>query len=168
MKRLIFLFLAAISLPTIAGDLGPADLNKEQMSKAFPSVGTKWEAFCGTYDKGQDCIIELGENNLIVDSEFSVPYRKILRTEKWDTMSGLARLLKIDPAYTRWDRYRKTTQFNFLHNTVLVEYVNKNNQKELALFSFRPNQISQWYGFANAMRMISYGANPEEFQMNQE
>ena len=168
MKRLLTLFLVAIASPTIAGDLGPADLNQEQMSKAFPRVGTQWNAFCGTHDSGQDCTIELGENNLIVDSEFSVPYNKILRTEKWDTMSGIARLLKIDPAFTRWDRYRKTTQFNFLNNTVLVEYISENNKKALALFSFRPNQISQWYGFANAMRMISYGANPEKVEIKQE
>ena len=107
MKRLLLPLLAALALPSIAGDLGPADLLQEQMSNAFPKVGTTWEGFCGTFEKGQDGNVK------------------------------------------------------FFNNTVLVEYINKNGKDGLALFSFRENQISQWYGFANAMRMISKGARPE-------
>ena len=46
MKRLLLPLLVALALPTIAGDLGPADLSQEQLSNAFPKVGTKWDGFC--------------------------------------------------------------------------------------------------------------------------
>ena len=61
MKRLLLPLLASLALPTIAGDL------LEQISKAFTKVETKWDGFCGTFEKGQDCTIELGENQLIIN-----------------------------------------------------------------------------------------------------
>ena len=66
MKRLLLPLIAALALPTIAGDFGSADL-LEQISKAFTKVETKWDGFCGTFEKGQDCTIELGENQLIIN-----------------------------------------------------------------------------------------------------
>ena len=161
MKRLLLPLLAALALPTIAGDFGPADLLQEQISKAFPKVGTKWDGFCGTFEKGQDCTIELGENQLIINDEYRVNYEQIKNSEKHNTFVSITRLSQLDPLFGGWERYRKVGNVKFFNNTVLVEYINKNGKDGLALFSFRENQISQWYGFANAMRMISKGARPE-------
>ena len=131
------------------------------MSEGFPSVGTKWKAFCGTFKKGKECMIELGASDLIVDSEYKVPYAKIIQTEKWDTNSSIARLMKLDPIFAGWEKYRKTTNVKYLNNTIYIQYIDENNNKKLALFSFKTNQISDWYGFSNAMKMIVYGAKPQ-------
>ena len=161
MKCLLLPLIAALVSPAIAGDLGPADLLQEQISNAFPKVGTKWDGFCGTFEKGQDCTIELGKSQLIINDEYRVDYEQIKNSEKHDTFVSITRLSKLDPLFGGWERYRKANNVKFFNNTVLVEYINKNGKEGLALFSFRENQISQWYGFANAMRMISKGARPE-------
>ena len=159
-KLLVIPFLLGFT-SAVSADFGPADLNQEQMSNAFPVVGTTWDAYCGTFEKGQDCRVELGFNQLIINSEFKVDYEQIKNSEKHDSFMAITRLAKIDPLYGSWSRYRNTNKVKFFNNTVLVEYTKKNGKEGVALFSFRENQISQWYGFANAMRMISKGARPE-------
>ena len=95
------------------------------------------------------------------DTSVRANYEQIKNSEKHDTFVSITRLAKLDPLFGGWERYRKVGNVKFFNNTVLVEYINKNGKDGLALFSFRENQISQWYGFANAMRMISKGARPE-------
>ena len=144
----------------IAGELGPADLSAQQMAEAFPASGTKWKAWCGSVDSRVDCLVELGAEGLIVNGSHEVPYSSIVRSEKWDSMGGLARISKLDPVWAGWKNYRKKRTFDTLANTVLIEYKSLDGQLKPALFNFPPDQISDWYGFGNAMRLITYGARP--------
>ena len=163
MKRLLLLLPLLLGTQAIAGDLGPADLSAEQMASAFPPIGTKWDAWCGSYRKRIDCSVELGETSLIVDGTFEVPYSSILRSEKWDAMMAIVRLAKPDPAWLAWDDFRgNANKVPALSNTVLIEYKTQEGSLQAALITFRENRIRDWYGFANAMRLISYGARPRQ------
>ena len=167
MRRLLLSLLAALAISTsLKADLGSADLSQKQLSNAFPKVGNTWEAYCGTFEKGENCKIELGLSQLIINNEFRVDYEQIKNSEKHDSFMAITRLAKLDPLFANWERYRKANNVKFFNNTVVVEYVKKNGEEGVALFSFRENQISQWYGFANAMRMISKGAKPELAKTN--
>jgi hypothetical protein len=161
MKQLLLLLPFLLVPPALAGDLGPADLPAEQMAAAFPPIGTKWDAWCGSYKKRVDCSVELGETSLIVDGTFEVPYSSILRSEKWDAMMAIVRLAKPDPAWLAWNDFRRNAnQVAALSNTVLIEYKTQDGSPQAALITFRENRVLDWYGFANAMRLISYGARP--------
>ena len=162
MKRFLHLLPILVGAPCFAGDLGPADLATEQISAGFPPLGTKWTAWCGSWKKNVECTAELGENGLIVDDAFEIAYESLIRSEKWDSMMAITRLAKLDPAWAGWKNYRRTTQVSALANTVLIEYITKKGKKQAALFTFPANRVSEWYGFANAMRLITYGARPEK------
>lgn len=151
---------ATVVQPVQAADLGVADLSPQQMSQSFPSAGTRWKAFCGTYDVGKECEIELGTSELIVDSSQRVPYKDIFYTESRDAYMAITRIAKVDPLYTGWDRYRRVNNVRFFNNTVLISYKSTKGGVAVALFSFPENRVSDWYGLANAMRMISLGAIP--------
>ena len=118
MRKFLIPLLASFALPTFAGDLGPADLLQEQMSNAFPKVGTTWDGFCGTFEKGQACKIELGENQLIINDEFKVDYEQIKNSDKHDSFMAITRLAKLDPLFGGWKRYRKASNVKFFNNTV--------------------------------------------------
>ena len=136
MKRLLLLLVPLVLAdPAIAGDLGPADLSAEQISAGFPSVGTTWKAWCGSWKQRVDCSVELGETELIVDGTFQVPYESINRSEKWDSMMAIQRLSKLDPLFAGWSNYRRTTQVSALANTVLIEYTTTGGDLKAALFS---------------------------------
>jgi hypothetical protein len=152
--------LALAFTPALSGDLGPADLTPEQMSRAFPSLGTKWKAFCGVHDVEKECEIELGKSDLIVDATFKVPYEMIAHADSRDAFMAIDRLAKVDPLYTGWQRYRNVNHVRFFKNTVLLSYKSLTGPVSVALFSFPENRISDWYGFANAMRLIALGARP--------
>ena len=162
MKRLLLLLPLLLGTQAIAGDLGPADLSAEQISAGFPSVGTTWKAWCGSWKQRVDCSVELGETELIVDGTFQVPYESITRSEKWDSMMAIQRLSKLDPLFAGWSNYRRTTQVSALANTVLIEYKTTEGDLKAALFSFPENRVSDWYSFGNAMRLISYGGRPSK------
>lgn len=144
----------------MCGDLGPADLSPRQMSDAFPTVGTKWKAWCGSLKQRLDCTVELGADGLVVDGSHQVPYASIVHAEKWDSMMAIARLSKLDPAWAGWKSYRRSNHVNALANTVLIQYKTKNDSLQTALFVFPANRVSDWYGFGNAMRLIALGAEP--------
>ena len=97
---------------------------------------------------------------MIVDGTFQVPYESIIRSEKWDSMPAIQRLSKLDPLFAGWRNYRRTTQVSALANTVLIEYTTTEGDLKAALFSFPENRVSDWYGFGNAMRLISHGGRP--------
>ena len=163
MNRLLLLLPLLLGTQSIAGDLGPADLSAEQISAGFPSVGTTWKAWCGTWKNERvDCSVELGENELIVDGTFQVSYESITRSEKWDSMMAITRLAKLDPVWAGWKSYRRAQHISQLGNTVLIEYRTTEGDLQAALFTFPENRVSDWYGFGNAMRLISYGGRPKK------
>ncbi len=164
MKRPLLLLIAALAIPiaTSAGELGPADLTQPQMSSAFPEVGTQWNAYCGSYDQGQNCNLKLGASQLIINGQFKVDYSRIIRSEKTDAFMAITRLAKLDPVFASWKRYRKANNIKYFNNTVLIEYLTLDGKSQTALFSFKENNVSGWYGFGNAMRMISLGAKPAQ------
>lgn len=167
-RVMIPLLIAAITpwlvlAPSFAGDLGPADLSPEQLSNGFPIVGTKWKAWCGTYRKPTECSIELGASELLIDEKFKIPYTNILKSESHDAMLTITRLARQDPAWSSWDCYKgeaKGCSGDTYANTIIVQYKSSAGVLQAALFAFRENKISDWYGFGNAMRLISYGARP--------
>ena len=169
MRRLLIAVFSPWLLlaPAIAGDLGPADLTSSQMSEAFPPAGQVWEAHCGTRSAGKKCKVELGKEKLIIDDNLSIPYGAIIRSDKWDTFASIAmersfliRFIKPDTAYTGWDEFIKDRiGGDVTWNTVMIEYKDSDGKNSVALFAFADNR-AEWYGFANAMRMISYGARP--------
>ena len=76
MKRLLFPLLAALALPTFAGDLGPADYkyhsrwtrDKERRSELLKSNG-RYAVRCGHRDLGNEiCKIEFKDGKLIVNN----------------------------------------------------------------------------------------------------
>lgn len=149
--------------PVFAGDLGPADLAPEQLSSSFPAVGTTWNAWCGTYRKPNNCSIELGATELIIDKKFQVPYANIVKSESHDAMMTITRLARQDPAWSGWDCYMGTGKGcsgETYANTVLIQYKTSAGEMQAAMFAFRENRISDWYGFGSAMRMILFGARP--------
>ena len=152
--------LLLLGAPALAGDLGPADLAPEQMSAAFPTIGTQWKAWCGSLKKRVDCSVELGAEGLVVDGSYQVPYASIVHAEKWDSMMAITRLAKPDPAWAGWENYRRSNHVNAFANTALIQYRTKNNSLQTALFSFPTNRVSDSYGFGNAMRLIALGARP--------
>jgi hypothetical protein len=162
------LLIAALSpwvvlAPVFAGDLGPADLAPEQLSSAFPPVGTKWNAWCGTYRNPINCSIELGSTELLIDEKFKISYTNIVKSESHDAMMTITRLARQDPAWSGWDCYSgsgKGCSADTFANTVAVQYRTSAGALQVALFAFRENKISDWYGFGNAMRLILYGARP--------
>ena len=162
MKRLLLLLPLLVGTQAIAGDLGPADLSAEQISAGFPSVGTTWKAWCGSWKQRVDCSVELGETELIVDGTFQVPYESITRSEKWDSMMAITRLAKLDPVWAGRKSYRRVRHISQLGNTVLIEYETTGGNLKAALFTFPENRVSDWYGFGNAMRLISYGGRPSK------
>ena len=156
------IFLSA-SCPVEAGDLGPADLSNQEMIQAFPAADKAWEADCGSLQRNTSCKIVLGDAELVVDDSYKINYDQILSTESRDSYAGIARLAKGDPAYTNWQNHRKN-HVRYLKNTVLISYVSKNGQKSTAIFAFPENRYSDFYGFANAIRMIASGARPQQEQ----
>ena len=160
MKQLLLLLPLLLGTQAIAGDLGPADLSTEQISAGFPSVGTTWKAWCGSLEEKVDCVVELGDTGLIVDGTFQVSYGSIIRSEKWDSMMAITRLRKLDPLFAGWKNYRRNPVIAAYANTVLIEYRKTDGELQAALFNFPENQVSDWYGFGNAMRLISYGGRP--------
>ena len=162
MKRHLLLLPLLLGTQAIAGELGPADLPAYQMSNGFPPMGTTWKAWCGSWKKRANCSVELGETALIVDRTFRVPYESIVRSEKWDSMMAITRLSKLDPIWAGWKNYRRANHVSALANTVLIEYRTTKGALQAALFSFPENKISDWYGFGNAMRLISYGGRPRK------
>ncbi len=165
MRRLLIALLAPClaGIPVHAGELGAADLSPEQLSSAFPSVGTKWQAWCGTYRKPKVCTLELGENELIVDDKYKLPYSSLIRSESHDAIMTITRLARQDPAWSGWDCYigegRGCSAETFA-NTVIIQYKTTNGSIQSALFAFKENRISDWYGFGSAMRLITFGAKP--------
>lgn len=154
-----------IATPSIAGDLGPADLSPEQLSAGFPAVGTKWQAWCGAYRKPTVCKLELGETELIVDDKFKLPYSSLIRSESHDSMLNITRLARQDPAWSGWDCYirvGKGCSAETYANTVLIQYKTTSGLTQSALFAFKENRIGDWYGFGSAMRLITYGARPAQ------
>ena len=162
MKRLLILFLASISFPIFAGDLGPADLTKEQMSAAFPSVGTTWKAWCGQMPIQEECEVTLGKTELIVNDKYKIPYKNLINSEYFDSMWSITRLGKADPVYAQWEGYLKRRG---MAHTVLIEYLSSENKSQLAIFGF--TNASHYYGMGNAMKMIIYGANPKSSEIDQ-
>ena len=73
---------------------------------------------------------------------------------------ALTRLAKLDPLFAGWSNYRRTNQVSAYANTVLIEYRTTQGDLKAALFSFPENRVSDWYGFGNAMRLISFGSRP--------
>lgn len=165
MRRLLIAALTTclVGFPANAGDLGAADLSTEQLSSGIPFVGTKWQAWCGTYRKPTVCTLELGENELIIDEKFKLPYTSLIRSESHDAMMNITRLARQDPAWSGWDCYigegRGCSAETFA-NTVLIQYKTTTGSAQAALFAFKENRISDWYGFGNAMRLITLGAKP--------
>lgn len=152
-----------MGLPVHAGDLGPADLSTEPLSSAFPSIGTKWQAWCGTYRKPTICTFELGENELIIDEKFKLPHSSLIRSESHDAMMNITRLARQDPAWSGWDCYigqgRGCSAETFA-KMVLIQYKTTTGSNQAALFEFKENRISDWYGFGNAIKLITFGARP--------
>ena len=167
MRRLLIAVLAPclVGLPAQCGDLGAADLSAEQLSSGFPPVGTKWQAWCGTYRKPTVCTLELGENELIIDDKVKLPYSNLIRSESHDAMLNITRLARQDPAWSGWDCYigegRGCSAETFA-NTVLIQYKSTAGTTQSALFAFKENRISDWYGFGSAMRLITFGAKPSK------
>lgn len=162
MKRLLLLVPLLFSSQTFARDLAPADLHPEQVFAGFPAIGATWKAWCGSWQEKVDCLVELGETALIVDKTFQVAYESIIRSEKWDSMVTLTRLAKPDPLFAGWKNHRRTNQVSAYANTVMIEYKTSQGGVQAALFTFPRNRVSDWYGFGNAMRLISYGGRSEK------
>ena len=156
MKRFLLPLLAALALPSIAGDLGPADLTQEKMSAAFPVVGTVWEAWCGQMPSQEKCTLTFEENELIVNDNYKIPYENLIKSEHFDSMWSITRLGKADPVYAQWEGYLKRSG---MAHTVLVQYLSSENKPQLAIFGF--SNASHYYGLGNAMKMIIYGTKPQ-------
>jgi len=156
MKRLLLPLIAALALPTFAGDLGPADLTQEQMSAAFPVVGTVWQAWCGQMPSQEKCTVTLEENELVVNDNYKIPYENLIKSEHFDSMWSITRLGKADPVYAQWEGYLKRSG---MAHTVLVQYLSSENKPQLAIFGF--SNASHYYGLGNAMKMIIYGTKPQ-------
>jgi len=156
LKRFLIAFFAALALPSSAGDLGPADLTQEQMSAAFPTVGTVWEAWCGQMPIQEKCTVTLEENELVVNDKYKIPYANLIKSEYFDSMWSITRLGKADPVYAQWEGYLKRKG---MAHTVLIEYLSSENKSQLAIFGF--SNATDYYGLGNAMKMIIYGAKPK-------
>ena len=117
-------------MPSIAGDLGPADLIQEQMSAAFPVVGTVWEAWCGQMPSQEKCTVTLEENELIVNDNYKIPYENLIKSEHFDSMWSITRLGKADPVYAQWEGYLKRSG---MAHTVLVQYLSSENKPQLLI-----------------------------------
>lgn len=155
-----FALIPLTALTALSGELGPADLSPQEMTQAFPRAGTKWKAFCGAYDNGRECLIELGLNELIIDETHRISYLQIGHAESRDAHAAMPELAKVDPAYAGWPRYRGVNNVKYFKNTVLLAYKDPAGALSVALFAFSEDKISDWYGFSNAMRMIVLGARP--------
>ena len=161
MKKRLLLASLLLLKPVFAGDLGPADLAPTQMSSGFPSVGQQWKAWCGSWKERVDCTIQLGNDELIVNETHKISYSQIVKSEKWDSMMAITRLARPDPLWTGWNNLG-ANHISALANTVLIEYKSSSGSLQSALVTFPENRISDWYGFGNAMRLISYGARPAQ------
>lgn len=166
MRRLLiaaaFPFLTL--LPAQGGDLGPADLSNREMIQAFPSGNMTWEADCGSLLRNTSCKITLGDSQLAVNDMHKIDYDQILSTESRDSYAAITRLAKGDPAFTSWQNYRKNN-VRYRKNTVLITYTGRDGRKSTAIFAFPENRYSDFYGFANAIRMIAHGARMKKEQL---
>ena len=75
---------------------------------------------------------------------------------------AITRISKLDPLFAGWRNYRRVNRTSAFANTVLIEYKTTDGGLQAALFTFPENRVSDWYGFGNAMRLISYGGRPQK------
>ena len=137
-------------------------MSNQEMIDAFPTADKVWEADCGILQRNTSCKIALGENELVIDDVHKINYDQILSTESHDSYAAIASLAKSDPAYTGWQDYRKNN-VRYLKNTVLIVYKTKDGHNSTAIFAFPENRYYDFYGFANAIRMVAHGARiPKE------
>ena len=133
-----FFLLAAslvLALPVNASELSPAKLDPTELSASLPSIGESWESFCGPKESGQTCQLTLGQEALVIDEKFSIPYASILRSERFNTWSSpgtekgfLIRLIRNDPAYTGYEEFKRgRIGGKITWNTVLVEYLDSSS-----------------------------------------
>ena len=73
---------------------------------------------------------------------------------------AITRLAKLNPLFAGWSNYRRVGHVSAYANTVHIEYKTEEGELQAALFTFPENRVSDWYGFGNAMRLISHGNRP--------
>ena len=146
----------------------PQKFQQLKKSKKFSKSSKKW-----LLRQVNDQFVEKAKNAgwrsrstfkiIEIDEKFKIPYTNILKSESHDAMLTITRLARQDPAWSSWDCYKgeaKGCSGDTYANTIIVQYKSSAGVLQAALFAFRENKISDWYGFGNAMRLISYGARP--------
>ena len=95
MKRLLILFLAAIALPSLAGDLGNADFDKERIMRKKDkfeqlSIQNEFEFNCGSFGMHmKKCFVEFKDGRMIVDGSTGIIPSQIKHIYEQPKSAGL-------------------------------------------------------------------------------